>query len=54
MEGVHYELDNETQFWGELDEILSPVGVLPDEIVVESAVRNFVRFTAAFRGILMD
>jgi len=51
MEGVHYELDTEAQFWGELEEILSPVGSVPSNISVETAVRNFVTFVAAFRGI---
>jgi hypothetical protein len=50
MEGVFYELDTEAQFWAELDEILEPVGSLPTELSVESAVRNFVRFAAAFRS----
>jgi hypothetical protein len=51
MEGVHYELDSPAQFWGELDEILAPVGTGPSDIDVVSAVRSFVRFAAAFRGI---
>ena len=50
MEGVHYELDTEAQFWGELDEILTPVGSSPSTIVVETTVRNFINFVAAFRG----
>ena len=50
MEGVHYELDSPAQFWGELDEILAPVGTAPADIDVVSAVRNFVRFAAVFRG----
>jgi len=51
MEGVYYELDTEGQFWGELDEILNPVdGSSPTEISVETAVRNFIRFAAAFRS----
>lgn len=49
MEGVFYELDTETQFWAELDEILSPVATPTTELSVETAVRNFVRFAAAFR-----
>ena len=52
MEGVFYELDTEAQFWGELDEILSLVGTTLNEVSVESVVRNFVRFAAAFRGTL--
>jgi hypothetical protein len=50
MEGVHYELDTETQFWSELEEILAPVGSSPSNISVETAVRYFISFTAAFRG----
>jgi len=50
MEGVHYELETETQFWGELDEILSPVGLSVSEMSVEKAVHNFIAFAAAFRG----
>jgi hypothetical protein len=50
MEGVHYELNDEAQFWGELDEILEPVHASQSEVSVETAVRNFVRFAAAFRG----
>ena len=51
MEGVHYELDTPAQFWGELDEIIAPVGSSsPTDIDVQSAVRSFVRFAAAFRG----
>jgi hypothetical protein len=53
MEGVYYELDTEAQFWGELDEILSPVGSSPDEVVVETAVANFVRFAFAFRSMAL-
>ena len=52
MEGVFYELDTEAQFWGKLDEILSPVGTTLNEVSVESVVRNFARFAAAFRGTL--
>lgn len=51
MEGVFYELDTAAQFWGELEEILAPVGSSPSDIDVAGAVRNFVRFAAAFRGI---
>ena len=51
MEGVFYELDTEAQFWGELDEILAPFGSTPTEKrSVETAIRNFVRFAAAFRS----
>jgi hypothetical protein len=50
MEGVYYELDTESQFWAELDEILSPVGSPPTSISAETAVPNFVRFAAAFRS----
>jgi hypothetical protein len=46
MEGVHYELDTEAQFWGEIDEILSPV----NNVSTETCIRSFVRFAAAFRG----
>ena len=46
MEGVYYELDTEAQFWGEIDEILSPV----NNTSTETCIRNFVRFAAAFRG----
>jgi hypothetical protein len=49
MEGVHYELETEAQFWAELDDILSSP---ESETSVETAVRNFVRFTASFRGTL--
>jgi hypothetical protein len=52
MEGVYYELNDAAQFWGELDEILDPVHAAKTEVSVETAVRNFVRFTAAFRGTL--
>ena len=52
MEGVHYELDNEAQFWVELDEILLPVGSSLSELPVASVVKNFVRFAATFRCIL--
>lgn len=52
MEGVHYELNDAAQFWGELDEILDPVHAAKTEVSVETAVRNFVRFAAAFRGTL--
>jgi len=47
MEGVSYELDNEAQFWGEIEEIINPTA---DTIDVESAIRNFIRFAASFRG----
>jgi hypothetical protein len=47
MEGVHYELDTEAQFWAEVDDILSSPS---SEVSVETTVRNFVRFAAAFRG----
>lgn len=51
MEGVFYELDTEAQFWGELDDILAPFGSTPtDKESIDTAVRNFVRFAAAFRG----
>ena len=50
MEGVSYELDTETQFWGELEEILCPVGLSVSEISVETALRNFLAFAASFRG----
>ena len=50
MEGVHYEIDTEAQFWGELDEIVSPVGSPHTEISVESVVRNYVRFAALFQS----
>lgn len=46
---MHYELDTEAQFWGELDEILNPVGS-SSNISPETAIRNFINFTAAFRG----
>ena len=49
MEGVYYELDTEAQFWGEIDEILSPV----NNTSTETCIRNFVRFAAAFRGTLL-
>ena len=52
MEGVHYELDNEAQFWGEVDEILLPVGSSLSDLPVASAVKTFVRFTTAFRRTL--
>lgn len=48
MEGVHYELDTESQFWGEIDDILSPSN---NNTSIETCIRNFVRFAAAFRGI---
>src|SRR5436190_17734720 len=49
MEGVHYELDTETQFWGELDDILqSAVGEAEGN--VERVVKNYIAFAAAFRG----
>jgi len=51
MEGVHYQLDTPAQFWGELDEIIAPVAAFPrTDIDVQSVVRSFVRFAAAFRG----
>ena len=50
MEGVYYELNDAAQFWGELDEILDPVHAPKTEVSVETSVRNFVRFAAAFRG----
>jgi len=51
MEGVHYQLDTPAQFWGELDEIIAPVAAFsPADIDVQSVVRYFVRFAAAFRG----
>jgi hypothetical protein len=49
MEGVHYELETEAQFWAELDDILSSPS---SEISAETTARNFVRFAAAFRGTL--
>jgi len=52
MEGVHYEIDNEVQFWGELDEILLPVGSSLSDLPVASAVKAFVRFAASFRRTL--
>jgi hypothetical protein len=52
MEGVYYELDTPAQFWGELDEIIAPVGTSPTHIAVDKAVRSFVRFAAAFRGTI--
>jgi hypothetical protein len=51
MEGVFYELETEAQFWEELNEILAPFGSTPaDKEAIQTAVRNFVRFTAAFRS----
>ena len=52
MEGVHYELDNEAQFWGELDEILLPVGSSLSDLPVVPTVKTFVRFAASFRRML--
>ena len=49
MEGVHYELDSDAQFLGELEEILSPVGSTPAELTVESVINNFVTFASSFR-----
>src|SRR3979490_178438 len=46
MEGVHYELNTESQFWGEIDDILSPL----NNTSTETWIRNFVRFAAYFRG----
>ena len=51
MEGVSYEIETQSQFWAELDEILDPVGTPPAQIDVDAAVRSFVRFSAAFRSI---
>ena len=51
MDDVQYELDTETQFWAELDEILAPVGSSPADVAVETAVPRFVRFAAAFRSM---
>jgi len=50
MEGVSYEIETQTQFWGELDEILDPVGTPPSQIDIDSAIRSFIRFAAAFRS----
>ena len=50
MEGVSYEIETQSQFWGELDEILDPVGTPSLQIDIDSAIRNFVRFAGAFRS----
>jgi len=44
MEGVHYELDTEAQFWGEMDEILS----LVNNVSAETYIRSFVCFPPPF------
>jgi hypothetical protein len=51
MEGVHYELHSEKQFWGELDDILETPAQDVDPGGIESAVRTYIAFAAAFRGM---
>lgn len=45
---VSYHLDNETQFWAELEDILAP-SCGHDNTLIDNTLRSFLHFTSFFR-----